>query len=104
MASQGDHRAGCYSIPSARHLPGQRGLHFMDEIVHNVGSRSRRAPLHAQRTHDAFDHLCEATPGSDQYPYGYADGHSMVRGDASVNHTGALAPLIILAAEDALYE
>jgi signal transduction histidine kinase len=38
-ASQGDHRTGWYSIPSARCLPAQCGLRFMCEIVHNVGSR-----------------------------------------------------------------
>ena len=30
-------------VPSARRSPGQRGLHIMYEIVHNVGSQSRRA-------------------------------------------------------------
>src|SRR5262249_49304799 len=47
--------------------PGQRGLHSMYEIVHNVGSRSARAPLHAQSTHESAgcDHPCRAAPGSD---------------------------------------
>ena len=32
-------------VPPARRSPGQRGLHFMYKIVHNVGSRSRRLPF-----------------------------------------------------------
>src|SRR5207302_11482934 len=81
-------------------------LYFMYEIVHNMNSWSKRAPPHAQRTQESSgcDHPRGAVPGSDRLPHGGADRYSMVRGDGSVKHTGALAPLTILAAEDAPYE